>query len=129
MFTILIVEGSPAFRRSLKEIIGARFPSLAVGEAANAEEAMVGVRSVVPDLVFTEVSFPGENGFALTRQIKRDYPQVRVVILSSHDFDEYRDAAHDSGADHFFAKGSSTWDEMAVLIEKMLLEKEHGGTL
>lgn len=130
MFTILIVESSRAFRRSLKEIIGVRFPRIGVREAAGAEEALRQVRVMPPDLVFTDVSLPGENGFEFTKKMKRDYPHVRVVILSSHDLDEYRDAAYESGAYHFFAKGSSKWDEMAVLVEAMIAEKRRaqGGT-
>ncbi len=127
MFTILIVEGSPAFRRSLKEIIGVRFPGVGVREAANAEEALPLVRCMPPDLMFTDVSLPGESGFELTKKIKRNHPKVRVVVLSGHDLDEYREAADESGADHYFAKGSSSWDEIAVLVEEMYAEKMHGG--
>lgn len=127
MFTILIVEGSPAFRRSLKDIIGIRFPGVGVREAANAEEALPMVCTMPPDLIFTDVSLPGENGFELTNKIKRGCPKVCVVVLSSHDLDEYREAADECGADHYFAKGSSTWDEIAVLVEEMYAEKMRGG--
>lgn len=125
MFTILIVENNAAFRRSLKEVIGVRFPALDVAEASNAEEAFLLVQTMPPALIFTDVSLSGENGFELTRRIKGDHPQVRVVVLSSHDLDEYRDAAYECGADGFFAKDSSTWDELAALIEAMVGEKGH----
>lgn len=127
MFTILIVEGSPAFRRSLKDIIGFRFPGVRIREAADAEEALPMVHANPPDLIFTDVSLPGENGFELTKEVKRRHPKVHVVVLSSHDLDEYREAADEHGADHFFAKGSSTWDEIAVLVEEMYAERMRGG--
>jgi len=64
-----------------------------------------------------DIKLPGENGFDVTRRIKALYPDIKVVILTSHDFPEYREAARAYGAYHFLSKGSSTAEEIQDLME------------
>ena len=61
-----------------------------------------------PDIVFMDIRLPGENGIELTKKIKTDYPDIIVVILTSYDLPEYRQAALQSKADHFVTKDSPT---------------------
>jgi len=46
-----------------------------------------------------------------------------IVMLTSHDLPEYREAAYRSGASHFFAKDSSNCEEIVTLVESMMLAK------
>ena len=60
------------------------------------------------DLVFMDIKLPGENGLELTGRIKAQYPDMKIIILTSYDLLEYREAAARFGANDFLTKGSSS---------------------
>jgi len=120
---VLIVEDSTIFRTLLKETLQSRFPSMEVFEAADGEEAKRQVTAHHPDLIFMDIKLPGENGLDLTAKIKAEYPQVIVVVLTSYDTPEYREAAVKARANHFLAKGSSSREGILVLVESILRDR------
>lgn len=120
MPTVLIVEDSTIFRTLLKETLQSRFPSMEVFEAADGEEARRQVTAHLPDLIFMDIKLPGENGLDLTAKIKAEHPQVTVVILTSYDTPEYREAAAKARASHFLTKGSSSREGILALVESIL---------
>jgi len=65
------------------------------------------IDSFHPKIIFIDIRLPGENGLELTEKIKRNYPDITVVILANHDLPEYRQAARESMADYFVLKDSS----------------------
>jgi DNA-binding NarL/FixJ family response regulator len=117
---VLVVEDSTIFRTLLKETLQSRFPSIEILEAADGEEAMKEITARPPDLVFMDVKLPGENGLDLTAKIKNKYPDVVVVVLTSYDTPEYREAAVKAKANHFLAKGSSSREGILKLVESFL---------
>jgi CheY-like chemotaxis protein len=106
MKRMLIVEDNAFFLQFLKETLHARFPSTDLLEAANGEEALQKIKTLPPDAIFMDLRLPGANGLELTRKIKAQYPNVIVVIVTNYDLPEYREAAYQSGADHFLSKDS-----------------------
>lgn len=106
MKRVLIVEDNAIFRQFLTETMHLRFPSIAVFEAGNGEEAMEKIKTVSPEAIFMDLRLPGENGLDLTKKIKAQYPDIVIVILTNYDLPEYREAAYQSGADHFVPKDS-----------------------
>jgi len=106
MTRILLVEDNVTFRNALKEILHSRFPSMEILEAGDGKEALLCVKGSPPDLIFMDIKLPGENGFTLTSKIKQDHPEVVIVVLTSHDLPEYREAAFKCKANHFMVKGS-----------------------
>jgi len=106
MKRILIVEDNAFFLQFLKETMCLRFPWIDILEASNGEEAMRKIEAVSPEAVFMDLRLPGENGLELTKKIKAQYPDITVVILTNYDLPEYREAAYQSGADHFVSKDS-----------------------
>jgi two-component system response regulator YesN len=119
MFKLLIVEDNFSFRDSLKEILLARFPEMFIEEAGDGDEAMQKVDSFQPDLIFMDVKLPGESGLKLTERIKIRYPKMKIVVLTSYDLPEYREAAARFGANDFLTKGSSTREEILKLVESL----------
>jgi YesN/AraC family two-component response regulator len=89
-------------------------------EAADGEEAMQIISGHPPDLIFMDIKLPGENGLDLTAKIKAKYPDVIVIILTSYDTLEYREAAAQAKADHFLSKGSSSKEGILRLVESIL---------
>jgi len=120
---VLIVEDSAIFRTLLKETLQSRFPSMEIFEAADGEEAMQRILSHPPDLIFMDIKLPGESGLELTAKIKAKYPDVIVIILTSYDTVEYREAAAQSKANYFLSKGSSSKESILALVESALVGK------
>jgi len=119
---LLIVEDSVSFRQLLKESLLSRFPMMEVQEAGDGGEALKRVKAFSPDLVTVDIQLPGENGLDLTKKLKAECPNLKVIILTMHDTPEYREAAYQSQANYFVSKGSSTKEEILTLIESALSE-------
>ena len=120
---VLIVEDSPLFRKLLKETLHSRFPSMQISEAEDGKEALQKVNALPPDLIFMDINLPGENGLELTAKIKAKYSNVTVIVLTSYDTQEYREAAIQAKADHFLAKGTSSREGILTLVKSILNAK------
>ena len=116
----LIVEDSVSFRQLLKESLLSRFPLMEVLEAGDGGEALKRIKDFSPDLAIVDIQLPGVNGLDLTKTLKAEYPDLKVIVLTMHDTPEYREAAQQSQANYFISKGSSTKEEILALIESVL---------
>lgn len=117
---VLLVEDSTIFRTLLKEALQSRFPTMEIFEASDGKEAMRQIAVHPPHLIFMDVKLPGESGLDLTARIKAKYPHLTVIVLTSYDSPEYREAAVKVKADHFLAKGSSSREGILALVESVL---------
>jgi DNA-binding NarL/FixJ family response regulator len=123
MFTTMLVEDSTSLRQLVKNNLKDQFPSMDIVEAADGVEAFRKIDSHPPNLILMDITLPGENGLELTRKIKADYPGVIIIILTSHDSPEYREAAIRYKANYFLSKGSIATDEIIKLVKSILLGK------
>ncbi|MGO9372805.1 MAG: response regulator transcription factor [Syntrophobacteraceae bacterium] len=120
MCPILIVEDNPLLRDTLRGMLTTRFPSIMVQEASNAEEALSEFEKINPCLIFMDIRLPDKNGLEITKTIKETNPEIEIIILTSHDLPEYREAAFRSGASHFLAKGNVKIDDITSLVASAL---------
>ena len=123
MFRTMLVEDSPSIRQIVKDTLQDQFTSMSIIEASGGAEAFQKIDSQSPHLIFMDISLPGENGLELTEKIKVKYPDVIVIILTSHDSPQYREAAKRCKANHFLSKSSITNDDFVKLVKLILLEK------
>ena len=122
MFQMLIVDDNAPFRQSLREMLREQFSAMGVEEAEDGENALDKIKTLSPHLVFMDIKLPGQNGLEVTREIKARYPGIRVIILTSYDLPEYREAAENYGADYFLSKGSSSREEIIALVDSISSE-------
>jgi DNA-binding NarL/FixJ family response regulator len=115
MLSVLIVEDNPTFRLSLKELLQDEFPSFEIAEAGDAKEALKKIETFHPRLIFMDIRLPGENGLKLTQKIKALYPETIVIVVTSYDLPEYREAAKRAKANHFITKGSPTHELLSIV--------------
>jgi DNA-binding NarL/FixJ family response regulator len=102
----LIVDDNAAFRWRVKEILALEPNIKIVAEAADGREAIRKARQFKPNLVLMDVRMPVMNGIDATRQLKREMPEIQVIILTMDDLQEYRKAAAASGAGGYVVKRS-----------------------
>ena len=120
LFTILIIDDNSPFRYSLRKALEGRFPFVSIEEASQGAEGLKKIDDCLPHLIFLDIHLPDINGINLTRKIKTDYSDTCIVVFTAYDFPEYRQAALESGADHFADKDSWTGDKTFVLVESVL---------
>ena len=102
--TILIVDDNAQLRALMREIVAEASDLQVVGEAADGAEAMQLVQAVRPAIVLLDLIMPQVNGLEVLRWIKVEHPKTKVIIVTVHDEDAYRQAAETSGADAFLLK-------------------------
>jgi len=115
MLKILIVEDNPLMRDTLKLLFTGHFSSMIVEEASDGKEAMEKVGSFQPDLITIDIRLPDGSGLELTKKIKITNPNIRVLILTGHDYPEYKEMAARYGADGFLEKGGASKEILAVV--------------
>jgi two-component system response regulator NreC len=95
---ILIADDHSVVRGGLRLIIESSEEYHVVGEAEGGEEAIALAGELRPDLVFMDISMPGMNGIEATTKLRERLPEVKVVILSVHNDEEYVFQALRAGA-------------------------------
>ena len=116
-FRILIVDDNGFFRKALMERLQMSFPAVAINEVADGGEALREIDAFLPDLIFMDIKLSGENGLELTKKIKAAHPNIIVIITTSYDLVEYRDAASQFGVNRFLSKDSFNWREVEELVK------------
>jgi DNA-binding NarL/FixJ family response regulator len=105
--TVLIAEDHQIVREGLQSLLGHEADIEVVGEAENGREAVQLTRKLRPEVVVMDIAMPLLNGLEATRQIRKDSPQTRVLILSAHSDDAYVEQMIELGASGFLLKQSS----------------------
>ncbi|MBC7882681.1 MAG: response regulator transcription factor [Anaerolineae bacterium] len=90
-------------------------PIEVVGEASNGEDGVQLVHDVNPDIAIVDVGLPGIDGIEVTRRLKEDQPDLKVVILTLRDSEQTVLAAFGAGADSYCMKDIEGNDLMSVL--------------
>jgi DNA-binding NarL/FixJ family response regulator len=101
---VLICDDEPRTRQALKTLLLTPSSMISVvGEARDGCEAVQLVKAFLPEVVVIDACMPGMDGLAATRLIKKNWPQIRVVVLTM--YADQRQAALAAGADTFLMKG------------------------
>ncbi len=98
MTDVLIVDDHAFLRRGLAEIIDDLPETSVCGEAAGASEALQCIRNRRPDVAVIDISLGDGNGIELTKEIKAQWPEIKVLISSMHDESLYAERALRAGA-------------------------------
>ena len=101
---ILVVEDHPIFRLGLRELINQETDLMVCGEAQDAHAAWKAVQDLAPDLVIADITLEDGDGIELTKQIKRHFRELPVLILSMHDEFLYAERALHAGARGYIMK-------------------------
>ena len=117
--TLLIVDDDIAHRTMLRILLDWQYDIFEADDGSTAIELAV-QRDF--DLILMDIRLPGENGLKLTRKIKDLYPEIVVIIFTSHDLPEYRKAAFENGAEFFLSKSSRIGGRLTAVVESVMAD-------
>ena len=112
---ILSVEDHPVFREGVRAIIGSQPDMLLVAQACNAVEAVAEFRRHRPDITLMDVRLPGTNGTDALLTIRGEFPQARVIMLTTSDSDGEIQRALRAGAAAYILKSTPKNELLAVI--------------
>ena len=116
---ILLVDDHPVVRQGIRQILTEAFRLVEVGEADNAAEALTDVRSGDWDVVVLDLTMPGVSGFELLRDLRRERPQLPILVLSMHPADQFARRTMNAGASGYLTKHSGP-TELVRAIETLI---------
>lgn len=96
--TVLLADDHAILREGLRMVLDAQPGLTVVGEAEDGRQALEMVEELHPDVVVMDIAMPTMNGAEATRQIKRRFPDVRVLILTMHENQQYLAQIINAGA-------------------------------
>jgi DNA-binding NarL/FixJ family response regulator len=114
---VLLVDDHTILREGVRALLAGEPRIVVVGEAGNGSEALDKVEALHPDIVLMDMVMPVMNGLEATGHIKRSHPEVKVLILSMYDDDEYVQQVIQAGASGYLLKGMAADDLILAIHE------------
>jgi DNA-binding NarL/FixJ family response regulator len=115
MITVLLVDDHPIVRDGLRRVLEEQPDISVVGEAGDGEQAIDQVRLHNPRVVVMDVQMPKLDGIRATRQIHKQFPEVRILILSGYDNDRYVFGLLEAGATGYVLKEAADDEVLAAV--------------
>jgi two-component system NarL family response regulator len=116
---ILIADDHPMIRAGLSASIEPEADLTVVAAASNGEQAVELFREYQPDIALMDLRMPGMGGVAAIRAIRSEFPQAKIVVLSTYQGDEDIFRALDAGAVTYLLKDALAQDLIRVIREVM----------
>jgi len=123
-YRILIVDDHALFRAGVRALLAEDPRVTVVGEADNGRDAIRAVGQLAPHLVLMDLTMPEMNGMEAMTEIRRRYPNVRLLVMTLHKTEDYIHASLKAGADGYILK-DATQEEFGVAIHTVLQGKTY----
>jgi two-component system NarL family response regulator len=115
MIRVMIVDDHPAVRKGIAALVESEPDLQVVGQTGDGAEAVDLFRKVKPDVVLMDLRLPGMGGVEAIMAIRQEFPQARIIVLTTFDADEDIYRAIQSGAKSYLLKDTSD-DELSATI-------------
>ncbi len=112
---VMVVDDHPAFRMGMIALVNGQPDMIAVAETGNGAESVALYRRTNPDVVLMDLRLPGTSGVEATIALRKEFPECRVIVLTTYDCDEDIYRACQSGAQSYLLKDTSV-DEIVATI-------------
>src|SRR5438270_6776211 len=121
--TVLLAEDHQIVREGFRSLLEHESDVEIVGEAETGRQAVQLTRKLRPSVVVMDIAMPLLNGLEATRQIRKDFPETKVLILSAHSDEAYVEQVTLLGAAGFLLKQTSS-----EVLAKAIREVHQGNT-
>ncbi len=122
--SIVLADDHTILREGLRALLASDSSFEIVGEARDGREAVRCVEKLGPDLILMDLSMPRMSGMDAIREIKKRYPETKIIALTVHKTEEYLLTTLQAGADGFVLK-DATHDELILAIENVMGGKSY----
>jgi two-component system invasion response regulator UvrY len=122
MIKLLVADDHPVVREGIKKIFENEPSFQITEEARTGQEVLNKIRKTEVDIVLLDITMPGKSWLEVLKELRRDYPDVGVLIVSMHSEDEYVLRALRAGASGYLVK-ESVMTELVEAVRKI----SHGG--
>ena len=99
---VLLVEDDLSIRRGLRATLSAL--QFRIGEASSGEEALIKLRAASYDAVLMDLNMQGMGGVEACRRVRREFPQISILVVTVRDSEGDHIEALDAGADDYITK-------------------------
>ncbi len=104
---VFIVDDHPVVRQGVRSILANHTDIQVVGEAESAASLFSALEASKPDVILLDIRMPGQNGIEATQRLKHEHPEIKVIILTTYDDDEFLFGALRAGAEGYLLKSAS----------------------
>jgi DNA-binding NarL/FixJ family response regulator len=119
-FNILLADDHRLFAEGLVYIINKQFPTATITMTGSGEEAWQKITTGDHfDLLITDLSMPGMNGIELTSNVKKNFPSIKVLVLTMHNEREMIQSILRAEAEGYVLKNSTAKDIVAAIVDIM----------
>jgi DNA-binding NarL/FixJ family response regulator len=118
MIKVLLVDDQNLIRQGLRALLELETDLEIIGEAENGEVAVNLIAELQPNVILMDIRMPIMDGVAATKEIQKRFPDVKILVLTTFDNDEYVTAALQNGAMGYLLKDTPS-EELAVAIRAL----------
>jgi len=122
--SIVLADDHTILREGLRALLTADANLEIVGEARDGREAVRCIEKLGPDLLLIDLSMPRMSGMDAIREIKKRYPETKIIALTVHKTEEYLLTTLQAGADGYVLK-DATHDELILAIKNVMGGKSY----
>ena len=117
---VLLVDDHTIVRQGIKALLDTQEGIEVVGEAEDGREAIEKAKQMAPNVIVIDITMPNLNGIEATRQIKKINPEIKVLVLTVHDNEEYIHRILQAGASGYLLKESAVSELVSAInaVEK-----------
>lgn len=112
---IVLADDHVLVRDGIKALLEDEKDILVIDEASNGDEALEVIKNNTPDLLIVDIRMPKKNGIEVVKIVKETYKDLKALVLSMHDSEEYVVQAIEAGADGYLLKGASKEEFLKAL--------------
>jgi len=123
---VVLADDHPMVRYGITAVLADAPEVEVVGEAADGATLLAAVAEHRPDVVVTDLDMPGMSGAEATRELRRQHPEVAVLVLTLHDDDESLFAALRAGARGYLLKGADRAELVRAILSVAAGEAVYG---
>ncbi|HXF09847.1 MAG TPA: response regulator transcription factor [Desulfuromonadaceae bacterium] len=114
---VLLADDHTVVRQGLKALLEAEMDIAVIGEANTGREAVQLTKKLLPEVVVMDIAMPNLNGLEATRQIAKEVPNTKLLVLSSYNDDEYVHQVTEAGAMGYLLKQTAATDLIKAVRE------------